>query len=952
MNTKDIFTRKAVIDYKHRGISSSAIKEEILKRFDLNNLLLSPVQARIAAEMDWDQQVTKDNIDEVIDQFKQLTEEYKVPEEELDENEYKDIIDHLTGEVSEIKKMIKDVDKKENRQFKFMENLVDMVMKLIEDKKEKKASNYSDKDVISAADDYLHLAEEIITSKTSKKEHLKKLKKDLESKKKQKALKTKKPEKKEHLNKLKKDLEDKKKQKALKPVDKKTKRPGEKSDYRYDPKHENKPEGGKWEKTEKGWVKEKKTTKELEKPTEEIQKPDDTIEFEMTPSDKKKEYLNKLKDYVKNILPKKKKQIQKSKMPIQKKKEYLNKLKEYLQGLLPKKEKDKDETPLELEPEPSEIEYKPPMTDVPSDKTPLEMTEKDIKTPVETKQPEKPIETPKPEEVKQPEKSKEPMKNEENKQPEKVKEPEEPKKVPVVKHLHKPAPEWFKKKGPVDIKDEISMKAHGFNKLDNDEEIKKVSESLNDDTLFVSAVSGKSYRFGDLPAAAKDRLRERIQNKQMWQAPESKEVTEKQLSEFPKKQFLEPEKHEENLDDTIPFETTPSDDTIPFEMTPSEEKEKEVEEPKQEVEEKPKKKHEKTKKEPEKTDESKPKKELNHDEQVEAIKSRPGLRSIHDIAVSRTTDKNKPDPEKNRKIVERIDKMSQDDVDAFDRIFKEHGGVFDDTYNDMMKQYGIDDVLPKLEKGQYVQPKKPDVAPEEHHKETTENIADSIGVKPENVNDMFRQKLESLTEEDKKKIVEKGTNVSELYGQMVSPSETKAASVRVAQEDSEDNLTDEQIDQIVQSIVDKMSKKEETNEPESDQIEENVEEIEDTIENLIMASIRMAARGVQMNRKDKDLMDDTGGGSYKKHEPKQKPPRNDLKNPLSDKHRKPEQVDKDVNRDSDLKLSHEFIAGFLRDIIEYKGGFVKEDDNSNKDNELDVKRVAKSINRITEYFSV
>ena len=58
---------------------------------------------------------------------------------------------------------------------------------------------------------------------------------------------------------------------------------------------------------------------------------------------------------------------------------------------------------------------------------------------------------------------------------------------------------------------------------------------------------------------------------------------------------------------------------------------------------------------------------------------------------------------------------------------------------------------------------------------------------------------------------------------------------------------------------------------------------------------------LQVNRKDKDLMSDTGGGSYKRKEPDLKPSRTDCFKPFSEKNKKPNERDSDTESDTDLK---------------------------------------------------
>lgn len=72
----------------------------------------------------------------------------------------------------------------------------------------------------------------------------------------------------------------------------------------------------------------------------------------------------------------------------------------------------------------------------------------------------------------------------------------------------------------------------------------------------------------------------------------------------------------------------------------------------------------------------------------------------------------------------------------------------------------------------------------------------------------------------------------------------------------------------------------------------------------------LAARGIQVQRKDKDLMQDTGGTSKgRDREPSQKPPRDDVKHrdrpkdkPAPDRDRDTD-TDKDTNSDKDKKLA-------------------------------------------------
>jgi len=67
---------------------------------------------------------------------------------------------------------------------------------------------------------------------------------------------------------------------------------------------------------------------------------------------------------------------------------------------------------------------------------------------------------------------------------------------------------------------------------------------------------------------------------------------------------------------------------------------------------------------------------------------------------------------------------------------------------------------------------------------------------------------------------------------------------------------------------------------------------------------RRGARGLQVNRKDRDLISDTGGTSKKHtHDVEQRSPREDVKKPWRTKTKTDEQRDKDIDGDPDMKLS-------------------------------------------------
>jgi len=66
--------------------------------------------------------------------------------------------------------------------------------------------------------------------------------------------------------------------------------------------------------------------------------------------------------------------------------------------------------------------------------------------------------------------------------------------------------------------------------------------------------------------------------------------------------------------------------------------------------------------------------------------------------------------------------------------------------------------------------------------------------------------------------------------------------------------------------------------------------------------VRTAARGQQLNRKDKDLMSDTGGSSKGPgKEPNLKPPRDDVRKPFRTKNKPSDERDPDTDTDPDLK---------------------------------------------------
>lgn len=99
-------------------------------------------------------------------------------------------------------------------------------------------------------------------------------------------------------------------------------------------------------------------------------------------------------------------------------------------------------------------------------------------------------------------------------------------------------------------------------------------------------------------------------------------------------------------------------------------------------------------------------------------------------------------------------------------------------------------------------------------------------------------------------------------------------------------------------------------------------DVEETVDNLALSAIALhgdtveervsgwamgelqAARGLQLNRKDKDTMTDTGGTSKKPEpEPELKPPRDDLKKPFRTHDKPAEERDIDTDKDPDKRVA-------------------------------------------------
>jgi len=74
-----------------------------------------------------------------------------------------------------------------------------------------------------------------------------------------------------------------------------------------------------------------------------------------------------------------------------------------------------------------------------------------------------------------------------------------------------------------------------------------------------------------------------------------------------------------------------------------------------------------------------------------------------------------------------------------------------------------------------------------------------------------------------------------------------------------------------------------------------------------IAKMITASRGNQGPRKDRDLIQDTGGSSkgVRNREPEQKPPREDNKNTYRTKDRPNEDRDSDTDRDTDKKTDED-----------------------------------------------
>lgn len=78
-----------------------------------------------------------------------------------------------------------------------------------------------------------------------------------------------------------------------------------------------------------------------------------------------------------------------------------------------------------------------------------------------------------------------------------------------------------------------------------------------------------------------------------------------------------------------------------------------------------------------------------------------------------------------------------------------------------------------------------------------------------------------------------------------------------------------------------------------------------------------AARGLQLNRKDKDLMSDTGGRSKNRADvTKIRAPRDDVRNPWRTKDKPSKDRDPDVDNDPDLKVSRRCREAGIKDVVQ------------------------------------
>jgi hypothetical protein len=127
-------------------------------------------------------------------------------------------------------------------------------------------------------------------------------------------------------------------------------------------------------------------------------------------------------------------------------------------------------------------------------------------------------------------------------------------------------------------------------------------------------------------------------------------------------------------------------------------------------------------------------------------------------------------------------------------------------------------------------------------------------------------------------------------------------------EDTQDESSGSNLDEMADKLQKDMEDMRADGKVEREEFLRMFEKMMDMVESLVNAKPppkkRKGTRGTQVKRKDKDLMSDTGGISKgREREPTGKPPREDMRNRYKPKKRKPENLDKDTDRDPDKKGS-------------------------------------------------
>jgi hypothetical protein len=88
------------------------------------------------------------------------------------------------------------------------------------------------------------------------------------------------------------------------------------------------------------------------------------------------------------------------------------------------------------------------------------------------------------------------------------------------------------------------------------------------------------------------------------------------------------------------------------------------------------------------------------------------------------------------------------------------------------------------------------------------------------------------------------------------------------------------------------------------------------IESIAIMRAVFAAKGMQVRRKDKDLMSDTGGTSKgRDREPHQKPPREDMENRYRTKDTPSKEREKDTQKDPDMKSDPDVRLSSIADRV-------------------------------------